>query len=153
MDKQKMEGGLLCHCYGNSWKPMGSCHVPQCWFHFSGICVTVPLVLSVHNFTVEWNRSVDLLKLIWKNLRSYGYANWESQKFHYWNTITNAPIYFVGSGAWFLISEWGHPHALGQWLSHYGNGCHMGPGGLYLEHTKEKAYWWNTGDPENICFS
>jgi len=35
----------------------------------SQVCVTVPLVLSVHNLTVEWNWLVDLLKLIWKEFK------------------------------------------------------------------------------------
>jgi hypothetical protein len=36
VDKQKVEGGLLRHINGYSWKSMGSCHVPKCWFHRSG---------------------------------------------------------------------------------------------------------------------
>jgi hypothetical protein len=119
----------------------------------SQVCVTVPLVFSVHNLTVEWNWLVDLLKLIWKEFKILWICELGITKVPLLKHNTDIPISFVGSGAWFLISEWGHPYALGQWLSHHGNGCHMGPGGLYLEHTKEKAYWWNPGDPENICFS
>lgn len=59
---------------------------------------------------------------------------------------------FVGCGAWLPVSKWGNTSALGQWFSHNCNSSYMGPGGIYLEHSQKKACWWNTGNPEDICF-
>jgi hypothetical protein len=82
VDKQKVEGGLLRHIHGYSWKSMGSCHVPECRFHRPGTRTLYECI-------------PEMLKWTWQNME------------------LTEPFYFAGSGARFLISEWGHPSTLG----------------------------------------